>query len=79
MTFLVKGWDDPGGSSDCDSGDGASVLAVLAVTGVPVSPSSAVTEISEGVALASDWEFVEPQSSSFSKKRSFDRWILKKR
>ena len=35
-----------------------------------VSLSSVVTECFEDVSLDSDWEFVEPQSSSFSKKRS---------
>ena len=39
------------------------------VTMVPVSPSSVVTELFEDVSLDSDWEVVEPQSSSFSKKR----------
>ena len=49
----------------------ADALAVLDVTVVPVSPSSVVTEcFFEDVSLDSDWEFVEPQSFSFSKKRS---------
>ena len=43
---------------------------VLGVTDVLVSPSSVVTEFCDGVSLDSDWEFVEQQSSSFSKKRS---------
>ena len=33
-------------------------------------PSSAVAEMCEVVSLGSDWEFVEPQSFSFSKQRS---------
>ena len=37
---------------------------------VLVSPSAVVTECYEDVSLDSDWEFVEPQSFSFSKKRS---------
>ena len=37
---------------------------------VAVSPSSVVTEVCDGFSLDSDWEFVEPQSFSFSKKRS---------
>ena len=45
--------------------------AVPVVTDVLVSPSSVVTEFCDGVSLGSDWEFVEPQSSSSSKKRSF--------
>ena len=45
---------------------------VLVVTDVLVSPSSVVTEFCDDVSGDSDWEFVEPQSSSFSpKKRSF--------
>ena len=47
---------------------GVSEAAV--VIHVPVSPSSVVTECCEDVSLNTDWEFVEPQSFSFSKKRS---------
>ena len=67
-------WDDLGGLSDGDLGDWVDVLVVLHVTDVHVfvsPPSSVVTETCEGVSLDSDWEFVEPQSSSFSKKYSF--------
>ena len=39
---------------------------VLVVTCVLVCPSSAVAEMCEGVSSDSDWEFVEPQSFSFS-------------
>ena len=46
-------------------------LVVLVVIDVLVSLSSVATEFCDGVSLDSDWEFVEPQSSSFSKKRSF--------
>ena len=35
---------------------------------VHVSPSSVVTDFCDDVSLESDWEFVAPQSSSFSKK-----------
>ena len=45
---------------------------VLVVTDVCVSPSSVVTKFCDGFSLDSDWEFVEPQSSSFSRKRSLD-------
>ena len=38
-----------------------------------VSPSSAVAEMCEGVSSDSDWEYVEPQSFSFSRKRSIVR------
>ena len=40
------------------------------VTDVPVSPSLVMTESCDDVSVESDWEFVEPQSFSFSKKRS---------
>ena len=46
------------------------VSAVPHVTVFPVSPSSVVTECFEDVCLDSDWEFVEPHSFSFSRKRS---------
>ena len=39
------------------------------VTDVPVSPSSVVTELCDVSSCCSDWEFVEPQSFSFSQKR----------
>ena len=47
------------------------VPVVLVVTDVLVSLSSVVTEVCDGFSLGSDWEFVEPQSFSFSHKRSF--------
>ena len=43
---------------------------MLDVADVPVSPSSVVTELCEVSPCCSDWEFVEPQSFSFSKKRA---------
>ena len=49
----------------------------VAVSGVPVvtdvsgTARSVVIEMCEGVALGSEWEFVEPQSFPFSKKRKF--------
>ena len=49
---------------------GTVVSAVPVVTDVLVSPSSVVTECYEDVSLDSDWDFVEPQFFSFSKKRS---------
>ena len=66
-------WDDPCVKSDCDSGAGTSapvVPVVTDVTDVPVSPSSVVTEVCDGFLLGSDWDFVEPQSLSFSIKRA---------
>ena len=64
-------WDDPCKVSDSGSGIVTSVpvvLAVIDVTVVLVFPSSVVTEVCDGFSLGSDWEFVEPQSFSFSKK-----------
>ena len=46
------------------------VPIMLDVTDVLVSPSSVVTELCDGFSCCSDWEFVEPQSFSFSKKRA---------
>ena len=48
-------------------------LVVLVVTDILVSLSSVVTEFCDDVSVESDWEFVEPQSSSSSIKRSL-RW-----
>ena len=62
-------WDDPGGLSGCDL---VTLAGVPVVTDVPVSPSSAVAEMCEGVPLDSGWEFVEPQSFSFSNQKAFD-------
>ena len=55
--------------SECEPETRMHGLVVLVVTDVLVSPSSLVTEFFDGVSLDSDWENVEPQSSSFSKKR----------
>ena len=44
------------------------VRVVPDVIDVPVSPSSVVTELCDVSPCCSDWEFVEPQSFSFSKK-----------
>ena len=56
--------------SDCEPEPRTGVSAVPVVTGVLVSPSSDVTKCYEDASLDSDREFVEPQSFSFSKKRS---------
>ena len=61
----------PDDLSDYDSELRACVSAVLAVLHVRVSPSSVVTECCGDVSLGSDWQFVEPQSCSFSEKRPF--------
>ena len=45
------------------------MLEVPDVTHVLVSPSSLVTELCDEYSFCSDWDFVEPQSFSFSKKR----------
>ena len=49
----------------------AVVSAVLVVSDVSVSPSPVVTECFDDVSFDPDWEFVESQFSSFSKKRPF--------
>ena len=61
--------EHPGDWSVCEPETRTDVSAVLVVTDVLVSFFSAVTECYEDVSLGSDWEFVEPQSFSFSKKR----------
>ena len=63
--------DDPGDLLGCDFGTlmGGSVVPVM--MDVLVSPSSVVTEFCDCSSLGSDWETVEPQSLSFSKKCLF--------
>ena len=61
--------DDITVSSDCEPDSRARVRMVPDVTDVPVSPSSVVTELCDVSSCCSDWESVEPQSFSFSKKR----------
>ena len=56
--------------SGCDPDSWAHVRVVPDVTDVLVSPSSVVTEFCEFFSCCSDWEDVEPQSFSFSKKRA---------
>ena len=56
--------------SECEHLSCALVRVVLDVTDVLLSPSSVVTEFCDVSSLCSDWEFVEPQSFSFSKKRA---------
>ena len=46
------------------------MLEVPDVVDVPVSPSSVVTEFCDGFSCCSDWNFGEPQSFSFSKKKN---------
>ena len=66
--------------SDCELDARTDVPAVLVVTVVLVSSSSSVvTECCDGVSMDSDWDFVEPPSSSFSRKRSLDWRIRRKR
>ena len=66
-------WDDHCGVSDCASGTGTNGPVVPVVTDVLVSLSSVVAEVCHCFSLGSDWEFVEPQSFAFPKKRSFMR------
>ena len=46
------------------------VPVVPDVTDLLVSPASVVTEFCDGSSCCPDWELVEPQSLSFSKKRA---------
>ena len=65
-------WSDllekPDDLSDGEPETGTVVSALPVVTDVLVSSSSVVTECYEEVSVDSDWEFVEPQSFSFSQK-----------
>ena len=61
---------DSCGLSDCGS---VALSGVSVVTDVLVSPSSKVAVLSVAVLSDSDWEIVEPQSFSFSRKRSVVR------
>ena len=56
--------------SDCEPDSRARVTDVPDVTDVFVSTSSVVTEFCDVSSSCSDWEFVEPQSFSFSRKRA---------
>ena len=73
-------WEDhletPEDLSDCEPETRLNVTVVLDVTDVPVSPSSVVTEFCDGFSFCSDWELVEPQPFSFSKKRAHS-WTVK--
>ena len=66
-------WEDPlkelESWSGCEPDSRARVRMVPDVTGVPVSPSSAITELCDVSSCCSEWDFVEPQSCSFSEKR----------
>ena len=64
--------EDPGELLDCDPGTRMEGLVVPVVIDVLVYPSSVVTEFSDEVSGESDWEFVETQSSSFSKECTLD-------
>ena len=55
------------------------VPAVLVVIDVFVSPSSVVTELCDCFTCYLDWDFVEPQSFSFSQKRSLHVQLRRKR
>ena len=62
--------DKPEDLSDCEPDSCAHVRVVPDVIDVLVSPSSVVTELCDVSPCVSDWEFVEPQSFSFYKKRA---------
>ena len=63
-------FENPNDLSGCELETRTDVSVVLVVIDVLVSPSFVVIECCEDVSLDSDWDFVEPQSFSFSKKRS---------
>ena len=48
------------------------------MTDVLVSPSSVITEFCDGFSCGSDWDFVEPQSFSFSQKRAHSCTVAQK-
>ena len=58
--------EKPGDWSEFESDSRVEVRVVSVVTDL----SSVVTEFCDGFSCCSDWEFVEPQSFSFSKKRA---------
>ena len=62
--------DEPDDLSDCEPVSCELVRVVLDVTDVLASLSSVVTELCDVSPCCSDWEDVEPQSFSFSKKRA---------
>ena len=63
--------EKPEDLSDCEPEIWVDVCAVPDVSVVPVSPSSVFTGCFGDVSLELDWGFVEPQSPSLSKKRTF--------
>ena len=62
--------DNPEDLSDCEPDSCAHVRVVPDVTDVPVHTLCVVTELCDVSPCGSDWEFVEPQSFSFSQKRA---------
>ena len=56
--------------SDCEPEPCAHLRVVPDVAGVPVAPSSVVTEWCDAFSYCPDWEDVVPQSFSFSEKRA---------
>ena len=61
---------------DCEPETRVGVSVVPDVTDVNVSPSSEVTEFRDVFSFCSEWDFVEPQPFSFSKKRAHSRTVL---
>ena len=61
-----------GENSECDSQCGSvAVSGLLVIPDVGEAAPSVVTVMCGGALSASEWDFVEPQSFSFSKKRNF--------
>ena len=70
--IFVKGeiwsWEDLlDETEDLSDRESEAWVVVPVVPDVPVSPSSVVTGFCDGFSCCSDWDFVEPQSISFSK------------
>ena len=64
--------------SDRESEARVDVSVVPDVLDVLVSPSSVVTEFCGGFSCCSGWDFVEPQSISFSQKRAHSCTVVQK-
>ena len=61
--------EKPEDLSDCEPETRVEVSVVPDVPDLLVSPASVVTEFCDSLSFCSDWDLVEPQPFSFSKKR----------
>ena len=74
VVVVFLGGEKPDDLFDFEPHTRVEVPMVPTVTDVLVSHSSVVTERCEVSSCCSDWEFVEPQSCSFSKKAGLDSY-----